>query len=37
MIARSGIEDEDPNSARQARQGSRQIAFFVACEDDGGD
>jgi hypothetical protein len=37
MIAGSGIENEYPDSTRQTRQGTRQIAFFVASKDDGGD
>jgi hypothetical protein len=37
MIARAGVEYENPDSTGQAREGPRQVALFVAREDDGGD
>jgi hypothetical protein len=37
VIARAGIEYEDVSSARKARERARQIAFFVARQNDSGD
>jgi hypothetical protein len=37
MIARAGVEYENPDSTGQARERPRQVALFVAREDDGGD
>jgi hypothetical protein len=37
MIVGTSVEHEDVDAARQAREGPRQIALFVAREDDGGD
>jgi hypothetical protein len=37
MIARARIQDENLRPARQTGQGARQVALFVARENDGGD
>jgi hypothetical protein len=37
MIARARVEDEDLRPARETGQGAREVALFVARENDGGD
>jgi hypothetical protein len=37
MIARPGVENEEVNSTRQAGQGARKIALFVARQNDRSD
>ena len=36
VIARTGVEYQDRNPAREAREGTRQVALFVAGENDRG-
>jgi len=37
MIVRAGVQHEEFDAAREARERTRQVALLVAREDDGGD